>query len=166
MNKRQSKPRDSGKALPLPQLLKFTLEIGLYQEESYYHRYLFTKKLICVTKHSLISKHLLQPSCERPFSPLWPHTLIPFLSSGCYISFNYLASFWVSYFYGVCYIHNYIYFSPVIVSYVNLVIRPARKPRRVKGNFFHPFTAYAFLMRDILILRPILREEYQNKRIH
>lgn len=34
------------------------------------------------------------------------------------------------------YVQNYISFSPVKLFYVNLIIRSAKKPRKVKINFY------------------------------
>lgn len=59
LSERQSNP---GKALFLPcQLLKFTLERGLYQEDSHHQRQLFTQEISCifVTGQPLLSKNLL-----------------------------------------------------------------------------------------------------------
>lgn len=33
-----------------------------------------------------------------------------------------------------------ICFSPVSLFYVNLVVRPAKEPRKVEGKFFQPYT--------------------------
>lgn len=37
------------------------------------------------------------------------------------------------------YIHYQKFFSPINLSYVNLVVRPAKEPRRVEKIFFLPY---------------------------
>ena len=103
---------------------------------------------LCQDKH-LITKHLLfLSSCESPSSPLKPQVAIPFLSSRWYISLNCQACPWISLSLW-CPYTNIIkcgYFSPVNLSYINLIIRPVKEPRRARKKFSSP-TIYIFLKR-------------------
>lgn len=59
-----------------------------------------------------------------------------FLRSACYVSLNYLVTFWVPYLGGF---HMYkISFSFVNLSYANLIIRPAKEPYKVRMEHFSP----------------------------
>ena len=46
---------------------------------------------------------------------------------------------WASYFYGTLIGTKLICFSPVTLSYVNLIIRPGKESRRVEGKIFFPY---------------------------
>ena len=87
----------------------FTLEIGWYQEEIYYLKYLFTTKLIYITRQTLFFR--ISPPFQSHSSSLYADTCC--LSSEYCTSFNSLDVFWVSYFYGAA-THTYL---NVFVSY-------------------------------------------------
>ena len=59
-----------------------------------------------------------------------------FLSPRWNINLEYRSCPGVSYFYGAPVHMKLIFFSPVNLSYVHLIIRPAKEPRRVEGKFF------------------------------
>ena len=65
--------------------------MGLYQEESYHQRYLFTKETLTDNMAKSVFQTFSLPSYEWSSSPSYPQTLTPFLSSRFYTSFNYLA---------------------------------------------------------------------------
>ena len=66
---------------------------------------------------------------------------IPFLAQDDIQASYESYMFWV-----LLYIWNHFFFSTVNLSYVNLIIRPAKKPRGGKGKIFPPLSCFlAFL---------------------
>ena len=68
-----------------------------------------------------------------PSSPLYPQTPTPFLLSGC------LAAFWVFTFLCRSCTYAILFVFLLLMSFVNLIIRPAKEPRKVEGKIFWPF---------------------------
>ena len=105
--------------VPLPEITFYLKDLSVWQG-----------------KH-LIAKHLFLSSCELPSSPLKPQALIPFLSSGQHISFNCLICPQMSYLWGFCICKIRLVFL-FLMSYIILLIRQPKEPRKEEGEIFLP----------------------------
>lgn len=100
----------------------------------------FTWETDLHNRAALFSKHLSLP--VKGLAPLGPQTQTgtPFRGFGCSVSLHYLAALWALLFlWGYCTCE--IRFSPVNLSYANLIIGPAKECRRAYGKMFCPFRA-------------------------
>ena len=79
---------------------KICIGKGAYTRKRIIRNTFLLTKLICITGQPLFSRHLLCLPVNGLLFFVSPDPTPFLISSGCYISFNHLAAFWVSYFYG------------------------------------------------------------------
>lgn len=99
--------------------------------------YLHSGANICLP--NICSPHL-PVNC---LSLLWSPRLLPLplAQNGVYITC--LTAFESHIFMGLLYVRSYIHsFSPVNMSFVHLIVRPAKEPRRKEGKFFLPYNNF------------------------
>lgn len=125
-------------SLPPPKLPKFTLERGPVPGKSYYQIHILPKKLVWVTGQPLFFKYRLSPLWvafpsfvspnRHPFLRLRPRMLYKPQSPD---------GLWVSDFYGTS-IHTKLNLFFSCLSYVNLIIRITKEPRKEEGRTLPP----------------------------
>lgn len=95
------------------------------------------KKPTCITRQPLFSKQLLCLPVNGLPPLVLPHS---YLHLRCYISMDCLTAFDFSYLYGALVCRRLVSIFLVHLSYISLVIRPAKEPRRVERKALHPIT--------------------------
>lgn len=119
---------------------------GLAQERAIPRGNIFLNDLPVWQGKHLITKHAFSSSSYKlPSSLLKPPVAISYLSPGWHISPNCPTCPGVSYLYGAP-VGIKLNVSPVHLSYVNLIVRPAKETQKIERKIFFLYTKLLIIL--------------------